>query len=152
MEVSVEVEIAKSKEQVWQAISDIDHCMDMISGILAIEILHRPKSGLLGLKWKETRMMFGKEASETMWITDVVENQYYCTRAESHGSIYITRMAVRDNGDHQSVLSMSFNGQGQSMMMKIMSALMSPFMKGSMKKMLLDDLNQIKSFVENQDA
>jgi hypothetical protein len=150
MEVSVEVEIAKTKEQVWQAITDIDHCMGMISGILAVEILHRPESGLVGLKWQETRMMFGKEASEIMWITDAVENQFYCTRAESHGSIYLTRMAVRDNGDGQSMLTMSFNGQGQSIMVKVLSALMSPFMKASMKKMLLDDLNQIKTFVEKR--
>lgn len=42
----------------------------MVSGIISLNILHQPEDGLVGLKWEETRKMFGKEASETMWITD----------------------------------------------------------------------------------
>lgn len=42
-------------------------------------------SGLVGLKWRETRMLFGKEATAEKWITDAVENECYKTRAESDG-------------------------------------------------------------------
>ena len=67
------------------------------------------KNGLVGLKWTETRLMFGKQATETMWITDAEENDYYQTRAESHGSIYISRLEIKDSGDGTE-LTMSFEG------------------------------------------
>jgi len=45
----------------------------------AIEVLEKPDAGFVGFKWKETRKMFGKEATEIMWITDSVENEYFST-------------------------------------------------------------------------
>ena len=149
MEVSVSVNIAKPKENVWKSIIDIDNCMDMISTILAIEVLNRPAEGIIDLRWKETRLMFGKEASETMWITDAVDNSYYRTRAESHGSIYISTLSVESIEDQCTKLTMTFHGEAQSLLMKILSVLINPFMKGSMEKMLLKDLLDIKAFVEN---
>lgn len=90
MMVTVEIEIVNSREAVWRAITDIENSNSMISGILKINILHKPSDSFVGLKWEETRQMFGKEAMETMWITDAVVNEYYSTRAESHGSVNIT--------------------------------------------------------------
>ena len=150
MDVSVDIEIATDKSRVWQAIIDIDHCMKMIPSILAVDILSRPESGLVGLKWKETRLMFGKEASETMWITDALENEYYSTRAESHGSIYRTRLSLKEKGESRCILTMTFDGEAQSFLMKVLSVIMSPMMKGSMKKVLLKDLTDIKRYVEQQ--
>jgi hypothetical protein len=46
----------------------------VISSILKITILNKPANDLVGLKWEETREMFGKEAMETIWITDSVDN------------------------------------------------------------------------------
>ena len=94
MEVTADIEIAKSKKEVWTTITDIKNCANYISGIIDIQLLTQPEEGLVGLKWKETREFFGKEASEIMWITDSVETEYYCTRAESHGSIYTTKLSL----------------------------------------------------------
>ena len=82
MNVTVNIEINKPKESIWRVITDIEHAQSMISGIQRINILNKPSSGLVGLKWEETRAMFGKEATETMWITESEENSYYQTRAE----------------------------------------------------------------------
>jgi len=151
MKVSTEIFIEASLESVWNAITNIEHSQDMITGIIGLEVLNQPEKQLIGLTWKETRLMFGKEATETMWITDSVSQQFYRTRAESHGSIYISELAVqaKDNG---TVLTMSFSGKGQTLLMKILSVLMTPLMKGSMIKMLDKDLADIKQFVENKAA
>ena len=109
MKVVVDIEIAKLREDIWSAITDIENCARMISAIIDLEILNQPEEGIVGLKWKETRLMFGKQASETMWITESVENEYYCTRAESHGSIYITRLSLSERGNN-TLLTMSFTG------------------------------------------
>jgi carbon monoxide dehydrogenase subunit G len=147
MIVTVEIAINKPKESVWNAITDIENCQSMISSIIKINVLHKPSAGLIGLKWEETREMFGKEAMETMWITDSVVNEYYCTRAESHGSVYITRLSLKDSGD-TTLLTMSFNAIAQTGIAKILSLLMGPLIRKSIKKALIKDLQDIKAFVE----
>ena len=92
MQLKLEIEIAAAPKKVWKVLADIDGAVGRISGIEKIEVLERPKKkqDLVGLKWRETRLMWGKEAVETMWITDAVENQFYRTRAESHGAVYVS--------------------------------------------------------------
>ena len=147
MKVSVNIEIASSKEKVWAAITDIENCVNFISSIIDLELLNKPENKLVGLKWKETRLMFGKKASETMWITDAVENEYYCTRAESHGSVYITEISLSEI-EGNTLLTMSFAAQAQGAFVKIISAIMSVFIKGTMKKALDKDLEDIKEHIE----
>ena len=147
MKVSVDIEIAKPKNLIWSAITDIENCSNFISSIIDLQILNNPEDGLVGLKWKETRLMFGKEASETMWITDSVTNKYYCTRAESHGSVYITKLSLSETGNN-TLLTMLFTAEAQSPLVKIMSAFMGVFIKSSMRKALSKDLEDIKKYVE----
>lgn len=149
MQVSVNIEIASSKEKVWLAISDIENCANFISSIINLEVLNKPEDNLIGLKWKETRLMFGKEASETMWITDAVENEYYCTRAENHGAVYTTKISLSEI-ENNTLLTMSFSAQAQTSFVKIISAIMSIFIKGSMQKALKKDLEDIKNHVEQR--
>lgn len=147
MKVSTDIFIDQPVEKVWQAITDIENCQAMISAIIGLDVLYKPDNQFVGLKWKETRLMFGKEATETMWVTDAVENKYYQTRAESHGSIYISKLSVEEKG-HGTLLTMGFTGQAQSLVMKMLSLLMTPFMKKPMVKMLDQDLQDIKAFLE----
>ncbi len=149
MTVTVQIQIDKPKEIVWKAITDINNAAQMISGISAINVLHQPERGPVGLKWEETRQMFGKTAMETMWITDAIDNEYYVTRAESHGSIYITRLGLTDS-DNGTLLTMSFTGIPQTAVAKMLSFLMSPLITKSIKKALLQDLRDIKAFTEKQ--
>ena len=147
MKMKAEIIIDGTKEQIWQVITDIEGSIDTISAIEKIEILDNPESGMLGLKWEETRTMFGKSATEIMWITDVVENEYYQTRAESHGAIYKSRLQIEESGD-KSKLTMEFDGEAQSTSAKIMSFLTSFIFKSATEKALLNDLKDIKACVE----
>ncbi len=147
MIVTVNIEINKPKESVWKVITDIEHSQSVISGIKRINLLNKPSSDLVGLKWEVTREMFGKEATETMWVTDAENNDYFCTRAESHGSVYITKLSLRNSGSG-SLLTMSFNGIPQGFSAKILSLIMGPFIKSSIRKVLTKDLGDIKSYVE----
>lgn len=147
MKISVDTEINAPKQDVWAVISNIENAPNVISGIISLEVLHKPEAGLIGLKWKETRKMFGKEAEETMWITDCSNGEYYATRAENHGAIYKSMMSVEAVGD-KTKLTMSFEGESESFFVKIISKVMGFFMKKSMIKMLDADLADIKRFAE----
>ena len=137
MQVSTSIEISKPREEVWSTITDIRNSSDVISSIISVEVLEMPESGINGLRWKETRKMFGKEASEVMWVTESKQNEYYCTRAESHGSIYITRLSLNEA-----------DAQPQTVLSKLLSFLMSGFIQKSIYKELNKDLNDIKNHVE----
>ncbi len=148
MELSVFVEIEKPLEDVWKAIIDFENCSNYIESIVDLEIINQPKDTLIGFKWKETRIMFGKKATEIMWITDYIENEYYQTRAENHGTIYKSKLSVEPVGKNTK-LTMSFSGEAQSFFVKILSLCMGFMMKGSMKKAIAKDLNDIKNHLES---
>ncbi len=147
MQVHVHIDISKPKEVVWAAITQLENAERMISAITDLKVLNQPQDTLVGLKWQETREMFGQKSTETMWVTESVENKYYCTRAESHGSVYITKL-VLSSIDENTKLTMSFSAQAQSWGVKIMAACMGVLIKGSMKKALYKDLLDIKNFLE----
>ncbi|BCE00024.1 hypothetical protein TYM08_P0087 [Marinicellulosiphila megalodicopiae] len=134
---------------IWQKITDIEHCADTITGIMNVEVLERPESGLVGFKWRETRKMFGKEADETMWITHSEENHFYQTRAENSGAVYISVMKVQKKGTLVE-LSMEFSGEAQTFIAKILSFIFTPLMKKSMVKLIQQDLEDIKRSVESR--
>lgn len=149
MKAYAEIIVKAPKEAIWAVICDIDHCDTNISGIQKVEILERPDHGMVGLKWRETRTMFGKEATEVMWITEAEENSYYKTRAESHGSIYISRMGIIEQGNH-CVLSMGFEGVALTFGAKVGYAIFSKMMAKSTEKALLVDLEDIRKVVLSQ--
>ena len=147
MKISCSTQVNAPKEKVWDIITNIEKAADHISGIKSVEVLEKPEAGVIGLKWREVRVMFGKEAEETIWITEAVENAYYQTRAESHGAIYISKMAV-DEQNGVSTLTMSFDGQAQTAGAKIMSALMGWMFKKGTIKAIEQDLADIKAKAE----
>lgn len=149
MKCEVSEQINAPVADVWAAITDFERCGEWITSITNIEVLDRPDNGLVGFKWKETRVIFGKEATETMWITDVEEGRSYKTRAESHGSIYVSWLSI-EGDDGNVTLRMGFDGQPQSLGAKLMTVAMGWMMKGAMAKEMGKDLREIKAHVEKQ--
>ena len=82
MIVEAQVTINGSRAAIWAAITNIENASETISGIENIEVVEKPPNGLVGLRWRETRMLFGKPATAEKWITDAAENEFYKTRAE----------------------------------------------------------------------
>lgn len=149
MRVTVETEIGAPLMDVWRVVTDIENAAATIKAIQKIEVLERPQSGVAGLKWRETRTMFGKAATEVMWVTEAVEGSHYLTRAESHGSVYKTRVALEDRRG-KTGLVMTFEGEPQSLGAKIMWGLTGFLFKGATRKALAKDLADIKAALERK--
>jgi carbon monoxide dehydrogenase subunit G len=67
MQVSVSPDLFASPAKVWKVMTDVDHWESTISGIDKVEVLVDAEGPpMVGLKWRETRTMYGKSASETM--------------------------------------------------------------------------------------
>ncbi len=147
MIVEARVTINGSRAAVWNAIRDVEHAAEMIRGIEKIEIVEKPAAGLVGLRWRETRMLFGKPATAEKWITDAVENEYYKTRAESDGFVFLSTTSISESSGG-TTLSTSHDSQPQGLMQKVMAIPMGMFFKGMAAKALQQDLNDIKAAVE----
>jgi hypothetical protein len=150
MIVETQVTINGSKAAIWAAITDIENASETISGIENIEVIERPANGLVGLRWQETRMYFGKPATVEKWITDAAENEFYKTRAESDGFVFISTMSISE-GSGGITLTSSHDSKPQGIVAKLRSTPMFLF-KGVVKKALLQDLNDIKSAVEQESS
>lgn len=149
MLVEVQVNINASRAAAWAAITDIENAAKTISGIEKIEILARPASGLVGLKWRETRMLFGKPATADKWITDAAENEFYKTRAESDGFIFLSTTSIAQS-DGGIMLTSAHDSQPQTIATRLMAIPMGLLFKGVAKKALLQDLNDIKFAIEHK--
>ena len=149
MIVEAQVTINGSKAATWAAITDIENASEIISGIEKIEVLEKPANGLVGLRWRETRMLFGKPATAEKWITDAAENEFYKTRAEDNGFVFLSTMSISE-GDGVITLTSSHESRPQSIVARFVSVPMMFLFKGVAKKALLKDLNDIKSAVEKR--
>ena len=149
MIVEVQVTINGSREAIWAAITDIEHAAKTISGIDNIEVLERPATGLVGLKWRETRMLFGKPATADKWITDAAENEFYKTRAEDGGFVFLSTMNISASSSGMTLTS-AHDSRPQTFVARVMSIPMGLLFKGVAKKALLQDLNDYKAAVERK--
>ena len=148
MIVEAKVTINGSRAAIWAAITDIENAAKIMSGIEKIEILEKPSSGLVGLKWRETRMLFGEPAAVEKWITDAAEHEFYTTRAESDGFVFLSTIRISESNGGVTLTS-SHDSKPQGIAAKLKSTPMFLF-KGVIKKAILQDLNDIKSAVERE--
>ena len=146
MIVEVEVTISGSKAATWAAITDVENAAGFISGIEKIEILERPANGLVGLKWRETRILFGEPATADKRITEAVEHEYYKTRAKDGGFVFLSTMSIAES-DGGVTLSSAHETKPQSIVARLKAIPMFLF-KGMIKTALLQDLNDVKTAVE----
>ena len=148
MKVEAQILINGSKTAVWKTITNIRQAADIISGIEKIDILNQPGNGLVGLKWRETRLYFGKPAAIDKWITESIDDKYFKTRAEMDGFIFLTTMSIAESGDNISLTSIH-ETKSQGIIAKIKSFPMIFFSK-ILKRAIVKDLNDIKFAVENK--
>ncbi len=147
MLVEAQVTINGSRAAIWAAIADIANAPAIISGIANIEVVDKPAHGLVGLRWRETRMLFGKPATAEKWITDAAENEFYKTRAEDNGFVFLSTMTISE-GSGGITLTSSHDSRPQGIVARVMAIPMGLLFKGVAKKALLQDLNDIKAAVE----
>lgn len=148
MAVEVSEIINAPIERVFAASTNIPSAAGFISGINDIEMLTDDPVGR-GTKWRETRTMFGRTASETMWITEWDPPTRYVVEARSHGTHYLTPITLESLGEDRTKITMSFGATPESFMAKIMMKIFSGMTK-HVCKALQQDLTDLKAYCEQQ--
>ena len=98
MSVTISETIARPIEEVFAAATDFAGSVERIGGIEKVEMLSEGPVGL-GTRFRETRTMFGREATEEMEVVEFEPPRRYVLGAESHGSRYRTEIRFAETGD-----------------------------------------------------
>ncbi|WP_336712098.1 SRPBCC family protein [Arthrobacter sp. USHLN218] len=97
---------------VWTVLTDIGRSPSTLSGVAGVEVL-TPGAYREGFRWRETRRMLGKEATEEMWVADVDAPHSTTVKAASGGTDYTTRFTLTPAGAGTK-LRMSFGAEAQN--------------------------------------
>jgi len=149
MALNCSVRIRGTQQAVFDAISDLEHAPERIGAIRKVEILTDGPVGK-GTRWRETRLMFGKECAEEMEITEFDPPRGYRVGADNCGCHYDTRFALQPDGD-ETIVEMTFRAIPTSLKGRLLMPL-GFFMQGMMKKMVMQDLHDLKAHVEGSAA
>ena len=146
MQVEVSRQIDAPLNRVFEVFTDLGNAPDRISGIESVELL---TDGPMreGTRWKETRQVMGKEATETMWITRFDPPRCYVAEAESCGTHYVSTLSFEEVGGVTRV-TMSFEGKAVTLAGKLLSLPMGLLMKGTVRKMIAQDLEDLGAYLE----
>jgi carbon monoxide dehydrogenase subunit G len=138
-------DIAAPPAVVFAWFTDLDKAAVHIKAIKKIEKLTEGPIGQ-GTRFKETRFMFGKEATETMEIAALEPNRSYTVTAHSCGAQFNTVFRFLPSAIG-TALEVDFSTKAASLLAKVFTPL-SWLMMGSMKKCIEQDVEDMKQAIE----
>lgn len=147
MELRLSKHIAAPVDVVFDIFADITRIEERVEGITKVEILSDVKQGV-GTRWRETRIMFGREATEEMEISDFQPNKSYDVVADSHGAHYHSRYTFTEK-DGGTQVDMVFSAKAVSLAAKLMTPL-AFLLKGTTQKALEADMDALKALCEQK--
>lgn len=137
--------IAASPERVFGLATDLAGAPQRVEGIDSVELLTDGPFGV-GTRWRETRTMMGKSATEEMWITAFEPDRSYTAEAESCGCHYTSVLTCEPDGEG-TLLTFTFDGQPLTLACRLMAPI-GWLMKGQVRKMLAADLADLRRAAE----
>lgn len=144
--ITVNTTIAAPVERVFDVFTDLEQAPNRMPAIKKIEKL-TPGPFAVGTRWKETRVMFNRESTEEMWVTDLVPCRSYTVEAQSCGTHFKTVFSFEPQGN-QTQVAMAFAGRAVTLTARIMFFLTGWMMKGMIKKCFAEDLEALKKAAE----
>ncbi|GMA36832.1 SRPBCC family protein [Demequina litorisediminis] len=148
--IEVSKEILAAPEAVWRVITDLDRAAEVMRNIVSVERLEG-EGYTVGVRWRETRRMFGKDETEEMWVSDIDEPRSTTVQSRAGGALYTTVFTLEPS-DLGATLAVQFSaatedpGFGQRLMLAV-------FGKTAMKatsKALVEDLDDIATAAEGR--
>ena len=129
-------------ELVFQTVADIRQFSQAIPHIVKVEFLSDLKSGA-GTRFRETRLMNGKEVTTELEVTEYAANEQIRLLADSHGCVWDTWFVVQPQ-DGRTELTMTMDARPYKLMARVMNLLIG----GMIKKAVEKDMDSVKVFCE----
>lgn len=145
-QLTVSTHVDRPVADVFKTYTEVERAAERIPSITDLTLLTDGPFGE-GTRWRETRLMFKKEAVEEMWVTGFRPPESYTVEAESHGMKYSTLFTFEPQGDGTTV-TWAFTGTALTMGAKIMAPVFNLLLKGTMRRAMLGDLESLRDACE----
>ena len=129
-------------EIVFRTVADIGHFSQAVPHIVNVEFLSDVRSGV-GTRFRETRVMNGREASTELEVTEYVENDRVRIVSEAGGAVWDTVFTVSP-GDDGAELTMVMDARPRTLAARLGVPLMLRMVKGAVAQ----DMDAVKAFCE----
>lgn len=135
---------------VWSLITDLDRIPDILSAVTRVERVDDGDGFGAGTRWRETRVVMKREATEEMEVTAVDPDRSYTVESDSRSVLYRSVLSVEPTGDGTSRIRMQFAGKPKSKGAKLAGATIGKLMNRTMRTMLQQDLDDIAAAAERR--
>jgi carbon monoxide dehydrogenase subunit G len=127
---------------VFATLADLDRYARAIPHIVRIEYLNDRRAAV-GSRFRETRLMNGKEVSTELEVTELEPNERLRMVADTHGTVWDSVFTVAPEGDGTR-LSMVMNSRSRSLVARAMIAMIG----GRLRTAVEHDMDLLKAFCE----
>jgi carbon monoxide dehydrogenase subunit G len=152
MEIMASREVAASAGSVWEIVTDLDGSPAVLTAVERVERLDEGDGFGLGTRWRETRTMLGRQATEEMEVTAVDPPRSYTVVAVDGSTTYTSTITVDPLVSERCVLRMSFTGTSSGLAARILAATVGRLFAGATRRALQQDVDDIASHAESGTA
>lgn len=129
-------------ERVFDTVAHIENFAKAVPQIVATEFLSDVTSGV-GTRFRETRLMHGREATTELEVTEYAENERVRIVADAGGTVWDTVFTVSPDSDGvQLTLTMDARPY------RLLSRVVNPFIKGFVRRAIESDMDAVKTYCE----
>jgi hypothetical protein len=141
-------DIAAPAEAVFDRAADFEDSARTVEAIKRVEMLTEGDVGV-GTRFRETREMFGREATEELEVVEFERPRRYVLGAENHGARYLSEMVFEPLPEGGTRVRMTFEARPVTFLARIMAFLTKPMMK-KMVDVCAKDLDDLARVCERR--
>jgi carbon monoxide dehydrogenase subunit G len=133
---------------VWAVATDIGGSPATLSGVSAVQMLSEGEFGV-ATRWRESRRMMGREATEELWVTAVEPLRSYTVEADSSGVHYVSTFRFVPAGDGTDI-TLTFEGRAHHPVSRVLSVVTGRLMERGVRSALAKDVADLAAAAEQR--
>ncbi len=135
--------VAATPAIVFQVLSDAANFAKAVPAIRKVEFLSEVRNGV-GTRFRETRVMRGREAVAVMEVTEHSEGERICFRSDAGGAVWDSTFAVAPIDDDRTRLHLIMEARPY----RLLAKLFVPVLRGMVAKAVESDMDAVKAYCE----
>ena len=149
MRITVEATIHAPPDVTFALVADIPGWPRVISGIQSVDML-TPGPVAVGTRFRETRVIFGRQATEEMTVAEIEAPRRLILTAFNHGTAYRAEHLFDAHGSGTK-LELAFEGRPVTLLARLFAPLGLLF-QGTVRRQLAADLADLAREAERRQA
>ena len=130
-------------DRVFETVAHIDQFSKAVPDIVRVELLSEQKRGA-GTRFKETRLMKGREATAELEVTEYHPHDRVRFVSDEGGVVWDTVFTMSPSDEDGTQLTMVMDATPH----KLLPKLLNPLMMGMVKKAIERDMDAVKTYCE----